>query len=118
MGTLASGRVAAYTALRHPDVFGKLAVRSISLEGASADEVLAAIGGPQRPALEVYLDWNRYEWRSGPSGYDRREDSKRLAETFETNGYRYAGGEAADSYGWASLRVRNNAMLRALFPLR
>jgi hypothetical protein len=42
----------------------------------------------------------------------------RLAEALERNDHTYAGGELADSYGWGSLRAHNDAMLRALFPLR
>jgi len=118
MGTLASARAAAHTAVEHPDVFGKLAVRTMSLEGEVADELLAVLATANRPTLDLYVDWNRYERRSEENSYDRREDSRRFAKALEDAGYRFAGGEAADSYGWGSLRAGNAAMLEALFPAR
>ena len=118
MGTLASARAAAHTALEHPQVFGKLALRSISLEGPASEELFDMLGQANNRDLEMYFDWNRYEWRSEENGYDRREDSLRLAQALEQSGRVYVGGEWSDSYGWGSLRSHNDAMLRALFPLR
>jgi len=107
----------AYTALKHPRVFGRVALLSVRLGLGSDDRLLELIGHQPRPPVTFYLDWNRYESRDVDTGLDISKASRRLADALKNQGYNLAGGEVLDSHGWAGWRARNGDLLEALFPL-
>ena len=117
MGNEGFGLTSAYVSLKYPEVFGKVAVRSVLFGLGTDDSLMDLIRGKKATGVQIYLDWNRYERRSADSGTDLREDGVRLARALEENGYRYAGGEALDAHGWGSWRARTDRVLEAFFPL-
>ena len=116
MGTFRGAVAALYTALRHPQVFGKVAAQSPLLywEPGGSD-VLALVRDQEQQPVRFYVDWNRYDFDSGI--IDIREDSREVAELLRDKGYAVAGGEAPESFGWASWRATTDQLLEALFPL-
>jgi hypothetical protein len=71
----------------------------------------------ERPLL-LYLDWGTYHMRSPHEAWDRSEDMRALWAALREKGYRPAGGEAPEGYGWPIWARRTEQMLTALFPLR
>jgi enterochelin esterase-like enzyme/outer membrane protein assembly factor BamB len=117
MGKEGFGLSAAYAALKYPDVFGNVAIQSVSLQLGAEDDLMGLIAGGTRKSVRVYMDWNRYESHSTDSAYDLRQDSERLAGALKAKGYSYTGGEVIDAYGWGSWRARSDRILVALFPI-
>ena len=116
MGTFRGAVAALYTALRHPQVFGKVAAQSPLLAfNPGGSDVLALVRDQEQQPVRFYVDWNRYDFRAGIT--DIREDSREFAELLRDKGYAVAGGEAAESFGWASWRATTDQLLEALFPL-
>ena len=116
MGTQLGGQVAVYTALSHPEVFGKVAVQSLRLLSPEGDELLSMIRGPKRP-VQFHLGWDRYDARSVEYVVmDLRRDSRKLAALLEGQGYAWTGGETAE--GAAPWGSRTDRILKAFFPLR
>ena len=107
---------AAYAVLRYGDVFGKAALQSVLLGGPTTRPVLEAIEA-HRSSPTFYLSWNRYEEVDAVQGSDARRDSKKLAGALEKGGYRWQGGELADSFGWGGWRSHTDAILSSLFPV-
>ncbi|MDA2930724.1 alpha/beta hydrolase-fold protein, partial [Acidobacteria bacterium AH-259-O06] len=112
MGTYRGAVVSLYTALHHPQVFGKVAAQSPRLRG----EVLSLVRGQEKQAVQFYVDWNRYDFRWGD--IDLREDSRKFADLLKEKGYTVAGGEAAECFGWGSWRATTDKILEAFFPLK
>jgi len=117
MGKEGFGLSAVYAALKYPDVFGNVAIQSVSLQLGAEDALMGLIAGEPRESLRLYMDWNRYESHSTDSAYDLRQDSERLAGALKEKGYSYTGGEVIDAYGWGSWRARSDRILVAFFPL-
>jgi enterochelin esterase-like enzyme/outer membrane protein assembly factor BamB len=117
MGKEGFGLSAVYAALQYPDVFGNVAIQSVSLQLGAEDALMGLIAGEPRESLRLYMDWNRYESHSTDSAYDLRQDSERLAGALKAQGYSYSGGEVVDAYGWGSWRARSDRILVAFFPL-
>ena len=116
MGTFRGTVAALYTVLRHPQVFGNVAAQSplLGWEPGGSD-VLALVRDQEQQPVRFYVDWNRYDFRTGI--IDIQEDSRELAELLRDKGYVVAGGEAAESFGWASWGATTDQLLEALFPL-
>ncbi len=107
----------AYAALKHPEIFGKVAIQSAYLGMGYGDDLVAAIAGKEGSGVEIYFDWNRYDERNVDRDWNLGRDSRDLAAAFEKNGYRLTGGEMRDSYGWSGWRNRTDRMLAALYPV-
>lgn len=118
MGNTGWGLTSAYAALRHPDLFGKVAIQSPMITLGFEDALLERLDTRPRPDIEFYLDWSRYEVRNLDAGIDLTTDSRRLAEALRAAGYEYAGGEVLDSAGWSGWRSRTDRILETFFPLR
>jgi len=111
------GLSAAYGVVAHPDVFGKAAVQSASLEDVTRHALFARLdASPPGDAL-FYVDWNRYESFDADSGYDFGAYAATLTSALTAAGCRVTGGEALDGHGWGSWRSRTDDVLVALFPL-
>lgn len=117
MGTRAFGLTAVYGAVLHPEVFGKAGVQSASLDDVARHALFAELEAGPAPALEFYVDWNRYEALDPDNGVDLRADGLRLRDALVAAGYAPAGGEALDGHGWGSWRARSGDLLEALFPM-
>ena len=119
MGTWEGGLVSLYAALHHPQVFGKVAVQSLQLLRPVGDEVLSLVRDQEKQAVQFYVDWDRYDFRSTEfQTFDLREDSRKFADLLKEKGYTFAGGEFADGSGWGSWRARTDKILEAFFPLK
>ncbi|MDA2937055.1 PQQ-binding-like beta-propeller repeat protein [Acidobacteria bacterium AH-259-A15] len=119
MGNWLGGLVSLYAALHHPQVFGKVAVQSLQLLRPVGDEVLSLVRGQEKQAVQFYVDWDRYDFRSTEfETFDLREDSRKFADLLKEKGYSFAGGEFAGGPGWGSWRVRTDKILEAFFRLK
>jgi enterochelin esterase-like enzyme/outer membrane protein assembly factor BamB len=118
MGNTGFGLTSAYAALKHPELFGKVAIQSPQLTLGFEGPLMELI--ERRPPADVdfYLDWSRYEVRDLDEGIDLSRDSQRLAEALEGGGYDLTGGEVLDSAGWSGWRSRTDRILESLFPLQ
>lgn len=117
MGNLFYGFSAAYAAVKHPDVFGKVGLQSVYMGLGFGDELTAMLQNGAGSSVIFYLDWNRYDSRNLDRGWDIAADSRRLNELLEGGGYTVTGGEVLDSVGWGGWRNRTDNVLIALFPL-
>ena len=107
----------AYAVLRYGDVFGKAALQSVILGDPTSGPILEAIRA-HRSNPTLYLSWNRFEDIDAEQGWDSRRDSRMLAEALVKGGYRFDGGELADSYGWGGWRSHTDEILSSLFPVK
>jgi enterochelin esterase-like enzyme/outer membrane protein assembly factor BamB len=117
MGGEGFGLTVAYGALKYPSVFGKVAINSVHLGAGSVDALMELIAQKERPEVELFLTWNRYDVRSHAGGIDYKGDSEKLAKALRDHGYDFAGGEVLDAHGWGALRAVSDDILEALFPL-
>ena len=116
MGAGGGGQVAVYTALSHPEVFGKVAVRSLRLLSPAGDHVLSLVRGPKQP-VQFHVGWDRYDARTIEYiDMDIPRDSRDLADLLEEKGYVWTGGETVE--GAAAWGSRTDRILKAFFPLR
>ncbi len=117
MGTTGFGLSAAYAALKHPDVFSKVAAGSVNLEAGSFDELMELVARPEKADVEFLVGWLRWDVRRHAGGLDYRGDSMKLAQALEEHGYETTGVEYRDAYGWAAAQAICDDVLEALFPL-
>ncbi len=118
MGHRGYGLASAYVALKHPDLFGKVAIQSPQIGLGYEDAVRELLGTDAASKVTVYLDWNKNEVRDLDAGFDLYEESRRFAQTLEAHNIAYVGGEMKDSFGWAGWRSRTDRILATLFPLQ
>lgn len=107
-----------YTALEHPELFGRAAVQSVYTGMGNAEGLLALIDAKAGASVDLYLDWNRYDERNIDRDWDLGKDSRELAARLEAQGYSLRGGERLDSSGWGAWRNRSAEVLAGLFPLK
>lgn len=117
MGDQGFALTAAYGALKHPKVFGKAALLSVHLGAGYMDQLMELLAQDKRPAVDLFLTWNRYDVRRHANGIDYRGDSRRLAEALKAHGFEFTGGEVVDAHGWGAARAVTDDVLEALFPL-
>ncbi len=72
--------------------------------------------GPGMRPLVIYADWGTYHLRSPHEAWDMAENSRALWQHLREAGYRPAGGELPEGFGWACWRGHTDALLAALFP--
>jgi len=119
MGNLFYAFSSAYTAIKHPEIFGKVGIQSVYTGLGHGDDLVALIEkGSGAKTLAVYLDWNRYDVRNVDRDWNMGDDSRNLAELLGRSGYRVTGGEVLDSGGWGGWRNRTDQLLIALFPMQ
>lgn len=111
------GLTAAYGVAAHPDVFGKAAMQSPSLEDVTRHALFARLAEDPPREARFYLDWNRYEAHDADQGYDFAVYGTTLDAALREAGCQVTGGEALDGHGWGSWRARTDDVLVALFPL-
>ncbi|MCB1036248.1 MAG: hypothetical protein KDD47_20660, partial [Acidobacteria bacterium] len=116
LGTRYFGLSSLYTALEHPEVFGKVALQSPNLGLGAADAVRERIRARRGQGLDIYLDWDRYGERNLDRGIDTTAEARELAALLDAHGYHRSGGEVLDSAGWSGWRNRTDRLLAHLFP--
>jgi enterochelin esterase-like enzyme len=116
MGPLFNGYNALFSALEHPEIFGGVAAQSTWLDTRTESSLKEMIRTAEEQPLRLYLDWGLYDAHSIVEGWDVKRDNRVFDEYLRSRGYRPAGGETHDSYGWASWRNRTDLWLASLFP--
>ena len=66
--------------------------------------------------MVLYLDWGTYHMRSPHEAWDLAVESRELWAAMREAGYRPAGGEVPEGYGWACWMGHTGEMLAAIFP--
>ena len=112
------GWSAAYAAFRHPGVFGAVGTQSLFMLEAGEDQLKKRIRTADEQPLRLYLDWGRYDLRATREAWDNRQMNRRFDAFLRERGYRPAGGEVADGFGWPSWRTRTDRLFETLFPAR
>jgi len=102
--------------LQHPNLFGGVAVQSIWLDSQIENSLKGMFRNADQQPMRIYLDWGLYDARSYVEGWTLKRENEKFDEYLRERGYRPAGGETHDSYGWASWRNRTDRWLAALFP--
>lgn len=116
VGAFRAGLLPLYTALTYPDSFGAVAMQSLNIGTPFAERTLALVASHTPRPLSIYVDWNRWEFRSAELRSDLRDESRRVVALLEGRGYRPVGVEAVEGSGWASWRNRTDRYLEQFFP--
>ena len=111
------GSEALLTALAHPVVFGGVAVHSAWIDTEREKALQSVIVNPDDRPVRIYLDWGMYDGRSMSDGWDIRRENRKLYSLLQERGFRPAGGETRESYGWPSWRNRAAQWLSMMFPI-
>ena len=104
-------------AIKNPQVFSMVAVHTPFLGSPFAQEVLTYINEKERPAVRVWVDWNRWESKGAAVRNDPETDGFKLMDALRKRGYEPKGGEFNQGAGWGSWRARTDLLLEYLFPL-
>jgi enterochelin esterase-like enzyme len=110
------GWTAAYAAFHFPEVFGIVGAQSLFMLSSGETELKKEIRTAEERPLRLYLDWGRYDLRGTREAWDMTETNRRFAAFLRERGYRPAGGEVNDGFGWASWCNRTDRLFAALFP--
>jgi enterochelin esterase-like enzyme len=116
LGAGQAGVAAALAGFQHPELFGGVGLQSVLLLDTPAGNIRSHVRTASERPMRVYLDWGRYGHASAREGADLREANRRFGEFLRERGYRPAGGEALDGFGWASWRNRTDRLFETLFP--
>ena len=116
LGVNEGGLTALYSALLHPEVFGRVAVQAVRLLPPVRDEVLRLIGTSRGAEQRYYVAWNRMDYRDSFYNIDYATHSREVFAALDAAGRTVMGGEVPGGGGWRSVAVRNDALLNALFP--
>ncbi len=116
LGTRYFALTSAFTALRYPEVFGKVALQSPNLALGARDTVHEMIRTRRGASISIYLDWDRFGELNLDRGLDTRSEAQELASLLDNHGYSWSGGEIFDSAGWGAWRNRSHRILSSLFP--
>lgn len=115
-GGLDNGFSALYSVFANPELFGGVATQSVWLQEATEIPLRKIIRNAGEQPLRIYMDWGLYEVRHSGEGWDLAKISQDFAAFLRERGYRPAGGQVHDSYGWLSWRNRTDQLLATLFP--
>ena len=116
MGTTFGASHAVYAALKHPEVFGRVAVQSY-LAYRSKDDVAAMLGKGKGKGLRVFVELNTNDMHFADWA-DAEKESRELVERLRESGADLTTHEVADGPDWSSWRSRTDVVLAALFPKR
>ena len=98
-----------------PDLFGRVGAQS-ALTGLDAFADLSEKGADVRP-LVIYMDWGTYHMRSPHEAWSLVESNREVWAALREAGYRPAGGESPEGFGWPIWAGHIDELLAALFPL-
>ena len=112
-----NGPDALMTALKLPSLFGGVGSQSLFMLSSDEQMFREIIKTAQEQPLQIYLDWGLYDLRTSRENWDIPEADRRLVKYLRERGYKPAGGETHEFFGWASWRNRVDRVLVSLFPL-
>jgi enterochelin esterase-like enzyme len=115
VGASSGANAALFSTFKHPDLFGRVGSQSATFDAKEIEEM---IGNADEQPLVVYMDWGTYHMRSPHEAWDLAEESRKAWALLRERGYRPAGGEVPEGFGWACWRGHTDELLAALFPLR
>jgi enterochelin esterase-like enzyme/outer membrane protein assembly factor BamB len=110
-----AGEVAVTGAFGHPGLFGRTAGQSTTL---SLRDLEGLERGAEELPMVIYLDWGSYHMRSPHEGWDYAVENRKVWEALQEAGYRPAGGQRNEGFGWPIWNAHTEEILTALFPLR
>jgi len=116
--TVGSGRgadAALYSSFKYPQVFARVAAQSAT---TGADELREMARSADEQPLVIYLEWGTYHLRSPHEAWDLAQENREIWSLLREAGYRPAGGEVPEGYGWSCWAGRTDEMLTALYPAR
>ena len=115
VGAGAGADAAMMCGFKHSELFGRVGSQSGFLGPTELGEIVR--GADEQP-LTLYYDWGTYHMRSPHEAWDLAEEARRTWTFLRERGYRPAGGELPEGYGWACWSAHVDDMLAALFPKR
>jgi len=113
-GSGGAGDIALYSAFEYPDSFGRVAAQSATMR---VGRIPGLNGDGELQPKVIYLDWGTYHMRSPHEAWDYVVENRTLWDALRQAGYRPAGGEVPEGYGWACWRGHTDELLTAIFPL-
>jgi len=113
-----SGLDALITTLKNPGLFGAFGSQSLVLIRSDEELLRNMIKTAQQQPLQIYLDWGLYDLRTSRESWDIREGNRNMVQLLRERGYKPAGGETHESFGWASWRNRLDRVLVTLLPIQ
>jgi enterochelin esterase-like enzyme/outer membrane protein assembly factor BamB len=111
-----TGIIAAAAGFGNPEMFGGVGLQSVAMLDTPADIIRANVRDAATWPMRVYHDWGRYGLQATREGADILGETRRFHEFLRAKGYRPAGGEVLDGFGWASWRNRTDRLFETLFP--
>jgi enterochelin esterase-like enzyme len=115
VGVGRAGDAALTAAFEHSQVFERVGSLWPVVFGLEIAEILPEAS--QQP-LVVYHRWGTYHLRSPHEAWDQVTDNREFHRMLQEAGYRPAGGEVPEGYGWPFFRRHTSEMLMTLFPQR
>jgi len=115
VGAAGAGRMAWVVALGNPGTFGRIGTQSAQY---GVDDMSGQLKDVSEHPLVVYMDWGTYDLRSPHEAWDLAEENRKVWELLRERGYRPAGGEVPEGFGWACWRGHTDDMLASLYPMR
>jgi enterochelin esterase-like enzyme len=109
------GSTAVELGFRYPELFRRVAAQSPLMDPDSISD-LRERGADVRPMV-VYLDWGSYHMRSPHEAWSLVDSMRELWKVLHEAGYRPAGGERPEGFGWPIWAAHTDELLAALFPL-
>ncbi len=111
-GTVGAADLSLELAFNSPERFARVGALWPTLFSFTAEPPTAAAH-----PLVIYQAWGSYHIRSPHENFDSAAANREMFRTLRERGYRPAGGEVPEGFGWDCWRGYTGAMLRALFPL-
>ena len=115
VGAGGGGNVAVFTTFSQPEVFARVGSQGSTLQATDFEPIVT--NADEHPFV-IYMNWGTYHIRSPHEAWDRAVESRNIWTLLRERGYRPAGGEIPEGYGWMSWRCHTDDLLAALFPLR
>jgi len=115
VGASGGANAALFSTFKYPDLFARVGSQSATFGAEDIEEVIR--NADEQP-LVVYMDWGTYHMRSPHEAWDLAEESRKTWALLRERGYRPAGGEVPEGFGWACWSGHTDELLAALFPMR
>ena len=117
IGSGSGANVALTTAFANSDVFGGVGAQSANLGFFGPVSFADMVKGADEQPMAIYLDWGTYHLRSPHEAWDMSVDSRNAWKMLREKGYRPAGGERPEGFGWNCWRAHSEELLSSLLPM-
>jgi enterochelin esterase-like enzyme/outer membrane protein assembly factor BamB len=114
VGSGRAGNVALFSAFEYPEHFGRVAAQSATM---AVEDIPGLSADVDSSPKVIYLDWGSYHMRSPHEAWDYVVENRRLWNTLREAGYRPAGGEVPEGFGWPCWTGHTDEVVSAMFPL-